>query len=163
MLNKPKGYVVTKSDPLNRKTIFSLVPKELGSKLWNVGRLDSDTEGLMILTNDGDLTQELSHPKNEHEKEYEAIVQETPSQHQLERLMDGVEIDSGTTYPAEATANGNTVSITIHEGKNRQIRKMFEKVGLTILNLRRIRINKLVMPRNLPVGQFKEIKKQNII
>src|SRR3989344_1067890 len=76
VLNKPKGYVVSKSDPLNRKTVFSLLPKEYQNKLWNVGRLDFNTEGLLILTNDGQLTQELSHPKYEHEKEYEASVQE---------------------------------------------------------------------------------------
>ena len=77
-LNKPKGYVVSKTDPKGRKTAFSLLPDDLRTKLWNVGRLDYDTEGLLIFTNDGDLTQKLAHPKYEHDKEYEVNTQEEP-------------------------------------------------------------------------------------
>lgn len=115
-LNKPKGYVVSKRDPRGRKTIFQLLPLELRSKVWNVGRLDFDTEGLIILTNDGELTQQLAHPKYEHDKEYEVITNMTPSDKQLNQLREGVSIATGPTSPAKVkTRNGNTY-ITIHEG-----------------------------------------------
>lgn len=162
-LNKPKGYVVTKRDPFGRKTIFSLLPEEIQSKVWNIGRLDHDTEGLLILTNDGDLTQQLAHPKYEHDKEYEVTVQEKATENQLENLREGVEIATGTTYPATVSSKGKSVHITIHEGKKRQVRRMFDAVGLTVANLKRIRINKLQLPASLPVGQYIEIKKEEII
>ncbi len=163
VLNKPKGYVVSKNDPQHRPTIFSLIPEDIRTKVWNVGRLDYDTEGLLILTNDGGLTQELSHPSNEHEKEYEVETQEEPKDSQLERLRNGVEIATGTTYPAQIKQRDGRVRITIHEGKKRQIRRMFAAVGLTVTNLKRIRINKLQLPKDFPQGQFKKIKKEDIL
>jgi len=163
MLNKPKGSVVSKKDPQGRKTVFSLLPEDLRNKVWNVGRLDNNTEGLLILTNDGELTQALSHPKYEHDKEYEVTLQEIPSDSQLEKLRTGVEIATGLTYPAKIKQRGNTVRITIHEGKKRQIRRMFDAVGLSVSNLKRIRVNKLVLPAGMPVGQFRKVKKEEII
>jgi pseudouridine synthase len=163
MLNKPKGYVVSKSDPQHRKTVFELLPDDLRTKVWNVGRLDADTEGLLLLTNDGELTQELSHPKYEHEKEYEVSTQEPPTESQLEHLRTGVEIATGTTYPALVKQRDGKVRIVIHEGKKRQVRRMFTTVGLTVTNLKRIRINKLLLPKNLPLGQFVKIEKSDII
>jgi len=163
MLNKPKGYVVSKSDPQGRKTVFELLPEDIRGKVWNVGRLDADTEGLLILTNDGDLTQELSHPKYEHEKEYEVTTQEMPTESQLEHLRTGVEISTGLTYPAQVKQRDGKVRIIIHEGKKRQVRRMFTTVGLTVTNLKRIRINKLVLPKEMPVGQFKLVAKEDIL
>jgi pseudouridine synthase len=162
-LNKPAGYVVSKSDPKHRKTIFDLLPEDLRGKVWNVGRLDYDTEGLILMTNDGELTQELSHPKYEHEKEYEVTTQEVPTDGMLEHLRTGVEIATGTTYPAQVKTRDGKVRITIHEGKKRQVRRMFSTVGLTVSNLKRIRINKLLLPANLPAGQFKLVKKEDIL
>jgi len=163
MLNKPKGYVVSKSDPQHKKTVFDLLPKDLRSKVWNVGRLDFDTEGLLILTNDGDLTQALAHPKYEHEKEYEVTTQEEPTESQLEKLRTGVEISTGTTYPAQVKTRDGKVRITIHEGKKRQIRRMFSAVGLTVKNLKRIRINKLTLPSSLAQGEYQVVQKQDIL
>ncbi len=163
VLNKPKGYVVSKSDPQHRKTIFSLLPEELRNKVWNIGRLDFDTEGLIILTNDGDLTQELAHPKYEHEKEYEVETQEKPNDSQLDKLRTGVEIATGTTFPAQVKTRNGKVLITIHEGKKRQIRRMFSTVGLTVTNLKRIRINKFILPASLPPGNFVLVKREEII
>lgn len=163
MLNKPHGVVVSKSDPRHRKTIFDLLPADIKTKVWNVGRLDFDTEGLLVLTNDGELTQQLSHPKYEHDKEYEVETQEQPSDNQLERLREGVNIATGTTYPAQVKTRDGKVRIIIHEGKKRQIRRMFAGVGLTVTNLKRIRIGKLKLPDNLPPGQHKEIKKEDIL
>lgn len=162
-LNKPRGVVVSKSDPQHRKTVFDLLPENIRSKVWNVGRLDFDTEGLIILTNDGSLTQELSHPKYEHQKEYEVSVQEEVLDSQLEKLREGVEIATGTTYPAKVKTRNNKIYITIHEGKKRQVRRMFDAVGLTVTNLKRVRINKLELPKTLAAGQYTEIKKSDIL
>lgn len=161
-LNKPKGYVVSKRDPQGRKTVFSLLPEELRTKVWNVGRLDYDTEGLLLLTNDGELTQELSHPKYEHDKEYEVLTNDTPTAEQLEELSNGVEIATGMTSPAKLKVRSNKVLITIHEGKKRQIRRMFSAVGLEVKNLKRIRINKLKLP-NIPAGEFEIVNKEQIL
>lgn len=163
MLNKPKGYVVSKSDPKGKKNIFGLLPEELRSKVWNVGRLDFDTEGLLLLTNDGDLTQSLAHPSFEHDKEYEVATQEEFSDSQLEKLRTGVELPTGLTYPAKVKTKSNKIYITIHEGKKRQVRRMFSAVGLTVINLKRVRINKLLLPKDLGLGQFREIKKEEIL
>lgn len=163
MLNKPGGMVVSKSDPRHRKTVFDLLPEDLRGKVWNVGRLDFDTEGLLIMTNDGELTQELSHPKYEHEKEYEVSTQEQPAENQLDKLRQGVDIATGPTWPAKVKQKNGKVYIVIHEGKKRQVRRMFEAVGLTVTNLKRVRINKLVLPADLPAGQFRKINKADII
>ena len=162
-LNKPKGYVVSKHDPRHRKTVFDLLPQELRSKVWNIGRLDYNTEGLLILTNDGELTQMLAHPKFEHDKEYEVTPGETPSEKQLDHLRKGVEIATGLTYPAKVKIKDKKIYITIHEGKKRQIRRMFEAVGLPIKNLKRIRINNLTLPANLPEGKYITVKREQII
>lgn len=162
-LNKPQGVVVSKSDPKGRKTVFDLLPEEFKNKVWNVGRLDYDTEGLIILTNDGDLTQALAHPRYEHEKEYEVTTQEEPLDTQLDKLRQGVEIATGPTYPAKVKVKDGRVRITIHEGKKRQVRRMFDAVGLTVSNLKRIRINKFLLPKTLEKGQYQLIEKEDII
>lgn len=161
-LNKPKGYVVSKHDPQRRKTIFQLLPSELRTKVWNVGRLDFDTEGLLLLTNDGELTQQLSHPKYEHDKEYEVTTDVIPTDSQLSKLRGGVEIATGTTYPAKVKIRNGKILLTIHEGKKRQVRRMFAALGLTVKNLKRVRVNKLKLP-DIPVGEYAIINKQDII
>lgn len=162
-VNKPKGYVVSKRDPQGRKTIFSLLPEDIRMKVWNIGRLDFETEGLIILTNDGDLTQQLAHPKYEHDKEYEVITDSVPKDNQLDRLREGVDIATGTTYPAHVRMRSGKVYITIHEGKKRQIRRMFTAVGLGVRNLKRVRINKLVLPKDLAAGDFIHITRKDIL
>jgi pseudouridine synthase len=139
-LNKPKGYVTSKRDPLGRKTVFSLLPEDIRTKIWNVGRLDFETEGLLLLTNDGDLTQELAHPKYEHEKEYEVITNDTLTKEQIKELSEGVMIASGLTSPAHVKAKSNKAYLTIHEGKKRQVRRMFQQTGYTVKSLKRVRI-----------------------
>lgn len=161
-LNKPKGVVVSKRDPNGRKTVFSLLPDSLRTKVHNIGRLDYDTEGLLILTNDGDLTQQLAHPKYEHDKEYEVIPDADPKPQQLEKLRTGVELPTGMTHPAKVKQRSGKVYIIVHEGKKRQIRRMFNAVGLGVVNLKRIRINKFTLP-DIPVGEYVEIKKSDIL
>ena len=161
-LNKPKGYVVSKSDPSGRKTVFSLLPEEMRKKVWNIGRLDFDTEGLLIMTNDGELTQQLAHPRYEHHKEYEVVTDYPATTSQLDKLRQGVTIATGLTYPAKIKTRNNKILITIHEGKKRQIRRMFQAVGLVVKNLKRIRINKLVLPEISP-GEFVAVNKTEIL
>lgn len=163
ILNKPKNYVVSKKDFKGRKTVFDLLPEEYKTKLWNVGRLDFDTEGLLIFTNDGEITQLLSHPSFEHEKEYEIITDQEPTESQLDKLRNGVELPTGTTYPAKIKIKNNKVYITIHEGKKRQIKRMFNAVGLSVLNLKRIRIGKLILPKDLAVGKHCLVEKTDIL
>lgn len=162
-LYKPKGYVVSKSDPRGRKTVFSLLPPELRSKVWNVGRLDYETEGLLILTNDGGLTQQLAHPRYEHDKEYEVTTNSEPSESQLEKLRAGVEIATGLTHPAKVKLKNGKVYITIHEGKKRQIRRMFSAVGLEVQRLVRVRVNKLRLPPDMKAGEYRLIKPGDIL
>lgn len=163
MLNKPKGCVVSKSDPRGRKTVFSLLPEDLRSKVWNVGRLDYSTEGLLIMTNDGELTQMLAHPKYEHEKEYEVATAEAPTDAQLEKLRAGVEIATGATSPAKVKLRGGKILLTIHEGKKHQVKRMFDAVGLSVTNLKRIRVGSLELPKDMPTGQYRLVKKEEIL
>jgi 23S rRNA pseudouridine2605 synthase len=162
ILNKPKGIVVSKSDPWGRPTVFDLLPRSLQNKVWAIGRLDFDTEGLLILTNDGELTQELAHPKYEHEKEYEISIKEISNDQQLNALRRGVKIPTGLTHPAVVKVQDGKIHITIHEGKKRQIRLMIKAVGLTLINLKRVRINKLGLPEDLKVREFRRITKRDI-
>ena len=161
-LNKPKGVVVSKRDPRGRKTVFSLLPDDIRTKVHNVGRLDYDTEGLLLLTNDGDLTQQLAHPKYEHDKEYEVITNMVPKPTQLEKLRDGIDLPTGMTAPAKIRQRSGKIYITIHEGKKRQVRRMFNTVGLGVHNLKRVRINKLELG-DIPAGEFRTVKKSDIL
>jgi 23S rRNA pseudouridine2605 synthase len=161
-LNKPKGYVVSKRDPRGRKTVFSLLPEDLRTKVHNVGRLDYDTEGLLLFTNDGGLTQQLAHPKYEHDKEYEVITNIEAKPAQLEKLRDGIDLPTGMTAPAKIRQRSGKIYITVHEGKKRQVRRMFNAVGLGVHNLKRVRINKLELG-DIPLGGYKEVNKSDII
>ncbi|PIR96167.1 MAG: pseudouridine synthase [Candidatus Doudnabacteria bacterium CG10_big_fil_rev_8_21_14_0_10_42_18] len=163
ILNKPKNCVVTKSDPQGRATVYKFLPDDVKSKVWSIGRLDYKTEGLIILTNDGDLTNQLTHPRFEHEKEYEAATNKEPTQSQIEKLEKGVKLSTGITSPAKARYKNSRLYITIHEGKKHQIRRMLDAVGLDVLNLKRVRVGNLKLPSNLPPGQFKKIKKEDIL
>lgn len=162
VLNKPKRYLTTRDDPRNRKTVFELIPAELKTVVWPVGRLDFNTEGLLILTNDGDLTQTLTHPSKEHEKEYEAIIDKELSEGRVHKLETGIELEGRMTSPAKVRTNGKVVYITIHEGWNRQIRKMFAVLGHTVRNLKRIRIGKLKIG-DLKVGEYRFVQRQDLL
>ncbi len=147
IMNKPKGYVTTVSDEYNRKTVLDLV-KDVKERVYPVGRLDYDTSGLLILTNDGELAYRMIHPKYEVVKTYIATVEGKPSEEELERFRHGLEIDGYITSEAEIeilnTINDKSVvKIQIHEGKNRQIRKMCEKIGHPVTSLKRISIGEL--------------------
>lgn len=147
MLNKPLGYVTTTSDEKGRPTVLSLVT-DVGERVYPVGRLDMYSEGLLILTNDGELTNRLTHPKNNMSKTYSVVIKGEISNDTLHTLNSPMEIDGYKLRPVKVRVisikNGNTNALfTLSEGRNRQIRKMCEKCGLTIMRLTRISIGKL--------------------
>jgi 23S rRNA pseudouridine2605 synthase len=142
VLNKPVGVLTTADDPQGRRTVVTLVPDE--PRVFPVGRLDADSEGLLILTNDGDLAQRLTHPSFGVEKEYLAEVEGVPSAGALRALRQGVELDDGVTAPATVgVVAPGVLRIVIHEGRNRQIRRMTESVGHPVRRLVRTRIGPL--------------------
>jgi 23S rRNA pseudouridine2605 synthase len=155
LLNKPKGVVTTADDPQGRPTVLGLVPEE--PRVFPVGRLDMDTEGLLLLTNDGALTHRLTHPSYGVDKEYVAQVEGTPSRRSVRRLREGVELDDGPTAPAQAALVGPAVvRLTIHEGRNRQVRRMCEAIGHPVTRLVRTRIGPLA-DRKLRPGTWREL------
>jgi 23S rRNA pseudouridine2605 synthase len=149
LLNKPAGVVTTADDPQGRPTVIGLVPTE--PRVFPVGRLDLDTEGLLLLTNDGELAHRLTHPSFGVEKEYLAQVEGRPSRATLRRLRDGVELEDGPTAPARVSATEpDVLRIVIHEGRNRQVRRMCEAVGHPVRRLVRVRIGPLADRRLAP-------------
>ena len=155
LLNKPAGVVTTASDPQGRPTVVELVPAE--PRVFPVGRLDYDTEGLLLLTNDGDLANRLSHPSHGVEKEYLAVVDGSPTRGELRQLREGVELDDGMTAPAKVAAVEPTVlRVTIHEGRNRQVRRMFDAIGHPVVRLVRTRIGPIA-DRQLGPGEWRPL------
>jgi 23S rRNA pseudouridine2605 synthase len=156
LLNKPAGVVTTAADTHGRPTVIELVPAE--PRVFPVGRLDQDTEGLLLLTNDGDLTQQLTHPSFGVEKEYVAAVEGTPTRAAVRRLREGVELDDGVTAPAKvAIVEPNVLRITIHEGRNRQVRRMCDAIGHPVTRLVRTRIGPLA-DRSLAPGEWRPLR-----
>lgn len=155
LLNKPAGVVTTADDPQGRPTVVGLVPAE--PRVFPVGRLDFDTEGLLLLTNDGELAHRLTHPSFGVEKEYVVELEGSPSRAALRRLREGVELDDGTTAPARAALlEPSVVRLTVHEGRNRQVRRMCDAVGHPVVRLIRTRIGPLA-DRSLAPGAWREL------
>ena len=160
LLNKPRGVVTTASDPQHRPTVLEMVPAQ--PRVFPVGRLDADTEGLLILTNDGDLAYRLAHPSFGVEKEYLVEVEGKPTPGELRRLRVGVQLDDGVTAPARASlVQDRGVRLAIHEGRNRQVRRMCAAIGHPVVRLVRIRIGPLA-DRDLPPGQWRPITYEEV-
>jgi 23S rRNA pseudouridine2605 synthase len=160
LLNKPAGVVSTASDPRGRPTVVDLVPSK--PRVFSVGRLDADTEGLLLLTNDGDLAHRLAHPSHGVEKEYLAEVKGTPAPAAVRRLREGVLLDDGITAPAKVSAvPPNGLRITIHEGRNRQVRRMCEAIGHPVVRLVRTRIGPLA-DRRLQPGKWRVLTDKEV-
>jgi 23S rRNA pseudouridine2605 synthase len=155
LLHKPAGVVTTANDPQGRQTVVDLVDPDV--RIVPVGRLDVETTGALLLTNDGDLAHRLAHPKYEVEKVYEAEVEGEPSDQALRRLAAGVELEEGVTAPAEVRRLGpSVVLLSIHEGRNRQVRRMLEAVGHPVRRLHRSRYAGLTV-EDLAPGEWREL------
>jgi len=166
MLHKPEGVVCTTSDEEGRRTVIDLLPAKYRQyKLYPVGRLDRDSTGLVILTNDGDLTYRLTHPKFEHEKEYLIMVKEKLSPEDKQKLENGIELEDGLTYPAKVKEVKSTppyqYTLTIHEGRKRQVRRMLEMLGHAVISLKRVRMGRLTLG-DLKEGAVRELTRQEI-
>ncbi len=165
MLNKPEGFVTTVSDDKGRDTVMSLVA-DIPARIYPVGRLDYDTEGLLLMTNDGDLTYKITHPKNNIEKTYVAEVSGNITMDSIIQLRRGVVIDGVKTSPAKvevtgATRFGTRIEITIHEGRNRQVRKMFEAVGCVVKKLKRTEEAGLKLG-HVPLGRWRKLTESEV-
>jgi 23S rRNA pseudouridine2605 synthase len=160
LLNKPKGCVTTTKDPQGRKTVMELLG-HVGQRVYPVGRLDYDTEGLLILTNDGDFANSIMHPSKEVQKTYEVKVKGVMGDAELRHMATGVRLVDGMTAPAKVRkmklAESNSwIEITIHEGRNRQVRRMCEALGHPVQKLKRTKVGP-VGTKGLPVGTYREL------
>lgn len=161
MLHKPRGYITTLSDEQGRKTVAQLV-SGCGARVWPVGRLDLDSEGLLLMTNDGDLTYKLLHPSHEVEKEYHVQVTGDVTA-ALPRLRGPMELDGVRLRPAKVERLGSDeLSVVIHEGRNRQVRRMCAQAGLEVKRLRRVREGGLLLG-DLAPGRWRELTANEII
>ena len=166
MLNKPAGYLSTVSDDFDRPTVIDLLSEEIKTRIFPVGRLDYETEGLLLMTNDGDFAYRVTHPKFELGKTYVATVGAGLTIAGLNKLRRGVRLEEFKTSPAEvellnSDAKKAVVKITIHEGKNRQVRRMFEAIGCRVLDLKRISIGRVELG-NLPEGRWRYLTSHEI-
>ncbi|MFC1900198.1 pseudouridine synthase [Chloroflexota bacterium] len=167
MLNKPEGVLSTVSDERGRKTVTDLIPEKYRDlRLYPAGRLDKDTKGLLLLTNDGEFTNRITHPRYENEKEYYIRIYGEVKVADIKKLEKGIEIDGSMTSPAVVKeirdAPNYNYSITIHEGRKRQVRRMFLHLGYRPLALKRVRIGNLTLG-NLKEGEVRELSRREVI
>lgn len=164
-LHKPRGIISSVSDPVNRRTVRDLLP--VSGTLYPIGRLDEDSEGLVIMTNDGELANRLTHPKFGHEKEYKVLVARQPDEQQLEAIRHGIVLDDGyRTAPAYATmesafGKGAWLKIILKEGRKRQIREMGDRIGLPVVRILRVRIGALKIG-SLKPGEWRPLKADEV-
>ena len=164
MLYKPKNIISTVSDTHGRKTVMDLIPKNI--QLNPVGRLDKDTTGLLLLTNDGELHQYLTHPKNEIPKDYEVIIEGKLDQLQIKKIKKGIyighkEYGRAKVLNQETKKGRSKVILQLRQGKKREVRRIFYRLGLKLLTLKRIKFSNLSLG-NLKIGEFVELNKQQI-
>jgi 23S rRNA pseudouridine2605 synthase len=158
-LHKPRGVVTTANDEFGRMNVLELVPDVRG--LHPVGRLDRDSEGLLILTTDGDLTLKLTHPRFEHEKEYRVWTDPTPTRRDLETLRRGVHLEDGLAVADSAALAEDGAVIVLREGRNRQVRRMFEAIGLRVVRLQRRRIGAFNLA-DLQLREWRELNARDL-
>jgi 23S rRNA pseudouridine2605 synthase len=161
LLNKPRGYVSTRSDPERRPTVIDLL-RGVRDYVYPVGRLDFDSEGLLILTNDGDLAAKLTHPRHGVARVYEARVLGVPDDHDLDRLQKGVVVDGHKTGPADVKTLGpGHLRVVVREGRNRQVRKMCDAIGHPVTSLRRVAMGPIQDTR-LKLGHWRELSEAEV-
>ncbi|MFC9776017.1 pseudouridine synthase [Paenibacillus chitinolyticus] len=167
MLNKPKGVITSAADPKGRKVVTDYLPG-IKERVYPVGRLDYDTEGLLILTNDGEFANLMMHPRHHVAKTYHATVKGVVHGSVLDRLRAGIELEDGMTAPAEVEyvdvrpeQNESVISITIYEGRNRQVRRMFDAVSFPVVKLRRVQYGPLLLA-GLPRAKYRVLRNDEI-
>ena len=167
LLNKPEGYITTVKDQFARESVLDLAT-DIKERVYPIGRLDYETSGLLILTNDGDLTYKLTHPKHEVDKTYMAIVKGVPNAQEIKNFEEGLYIEDYKTAPAKIKVvkineekNYSICQIKIHEGRNRQVRKMCRTINHPVLRLRRAAMGKIVL-KDLEVGQYRHLTKEEV-
>ena len=167
MLNKPEGYVTTVKDQFDRPSVIDLV-HGVGERVYPIGRLDYETSGLLLLTNDGDLTYKLTHPKHEVDKTYMAIVKGIPTKEELKNFEEGLYIEDYKTAPAkikivkkDEEKNYAICQIKIHEGRNRQVRKMCRAINHPVMRLRRVAMGKITL-KDTEVGKYRHLTKEEV-
>jgi pseudouridine synthase len=165
LLNKPRGYITTLSDPQGRPVVRSLL-KDIKTRLFPVGRLDLDTEGALILTNDGQFAQKVQHPRFETNKTYKAVIKGHIKHTVIEQLEKGIILEKQMTAPAKIDLlsrkdKTSTIRITIHEGRKRQVRKMFAAMGHPVIHLKRIAYGHLRLG-NLPSGRYRQLDEEDL-
>lgn len=171
LLHKPLGVISSVTDPRNRKTVIDVIAKDIKERVYPVGRLDYNTSGLLLLTNDGNLTFRLTHPSYGVDKTYRVLIKGTISAAALKTLQEGVLLADGLTSPAKILSvssckkgnNLTVVEISIHEGRNRQVRRMFEKVGHSVLELKRTAFGPIQLDDRLQPGEFRYLTKSEIL
>ena len=167
VLNKPEGYITTVKDQFDRPSVLDLVG-DIKERIYPIGRLDYETSGLLILTNDGDLTYKLTHPKHEVDKTYMAIVKGIPTIDEMKKFEEGLYIEDYKTAPAkiriakkDEEKNYAICEIKIHEGRNRQVRKMCRAIDHPVLRLRRVAMGKITL-KETKVGEYRHLTKEEI-
>jgi len=165
LLNKPVGYITSVKDQFGRPTVLDLL-KDLSARVFPIGRLDYDTEGLILLTNDGELTYRITHPKHNIDKTYRALVRGEVSEQDIKAFSMGIAIEDYVTAPARleiirCSEGNDIIDITIHEGKNRQVRKMCSAIGHEVIRLKRIRIGKIGLGALKP-GEWRKLSEPEI-
>lgn len=165
LLNKPRGYVTTMSDPQGRPIVSSLI-KDIDLRLFPVGRLDLDTEGALLMTNDGELAQKLLHPKFEINKTYQVTIRGHIDPKEIQNLEQGIVLDGRQTWPAQISVQEKSdkttiLHIIIHEGRKRQVRRMFEAIGHPVIHLKRLAYGNLRLG-NLALGKYRLLSKKDL-
>ena len=165
LLNKPKGFITTMDDPQGRKTVMSLVRSACRERIYPVGRLDRETTGLLLFTNDGDLAKKLTHPRYQARKIYHVELNKPVKAEDLDKLLRGVDLEDGKSKADKASyvegGNSREVGIEIHSGKNRIVRRMFESLGYTVVKLDRVVFAGLTK-KDLPRGMFRHLSEDEV-
>lgn len=164
--HKPVGQVTTRDDPQGRATVFDKLPRLRGARWIAVGRLDLNTSGLLLLTTDGELANQMMHPSGNVDREYVCRIRGPVSDEQLEKLVSGVKLEDGLArfsdiVAGEVTAGHCWYTVAIMEGRNREVRRLWEAVGATVAQLKRVRFGPVFLPANLRAGQFRDLKTQD--
>jgi len=165
LLNKPKGFITTMDDPRGRKTVMTLVSKACRERVYPVGRLDRETTGLLLFTNDGDMAKKLTHPRYQARKIYHVELHKPVSKEDLEKLLNGVDLEDGRTKVDKAefveVGNNREDGVELHSGKNRIVRRLFEALGYNVLRLDRVQFAGLTK-KDLPRGMFRHLTEQEV-